>query len=62
MAESALIKDDLDFIIDFPPELTLCTSLKVHCTGKVVRKENTAQLETGVAAQIYRYAFLPTAE
>jgi hypothetical protein len=62
LAESTLINEDLDFIIDFPPELTLCTSLKVRCTGKVVRKENTAQLETGVAAQIYRYAFLPTEE
>lgn len=62
MADSALIKEDFDFIIDFPPELTLCTSLKVRCTGKVVRRENTTQLGTGVAAQIYRYAFLPTVE
>jgi hypothetical protein len=62
LAESALIDQDLEFIIEFPPELTLCTSLRVHCTGKVVRKQNTEEYETGVAVRIYRYAFLSTAE
>ena len=64
VAESALVHDgeDLDFIIEFPPELTLRPSLRVRCTGKVVRKQNTTQDETGVAAQIHTYTFLPVAE
>ena len=64
VAADALIREneDLDFIIEFPPELTLCSSLRVRCTGTVVRKQNTAQDETGVAAQIHRYTFLPAAE
>lgn len=62
LAESVLIDGDLEFIIEFPPELTQCTSLKVHCTGKVVRKQNTEQDETGMAAQISKYTFLPVTE
>ena len=61
-AESALIGQDLNFIVEFPPELTLCGGLKVRCTGTVVRKQNTAQGEIGLAAQIHKYAFLPVAE
>jgi hypothetical protein len=64
LAKSALIdeSEDLEFIIEFPPELTMCTSLRVRCTGKVVRKQNMAQDETGVAAQIHEYAFLSVPE
>ena len=61
-ADSALINQDLDFIIEFPPEITLCASLRVRCKGKVLRKVSTAQYETGVAAEIYRYAFMNAAE
>lgn len=62
LAESALVDEELEFIIEFPPELTLCTSVRVHCIGKVVRKQNTSQDETGVAAQISKYTFLPVTD
>ena len=59
LAVSAFVDQELDFIVEFPPEVTLCTSLKVRCIGKVVRKQNTAQYETGVAVRICKYTFLP---
>jgi hypothetical protein len=65
IAESAFINQDhqeLDFIIEFPSELTLCASMRVRCFGKAVRKQNTAQYETGVGAKICRYIFLPAVE
>ena len=51
--DDTFLDQELHFIIEFPPEITLCTSLKARCTARIVRK-----LETGVAAQIYRYTFL----
>lgn len=60
--ESELVNQDVEFTIEFPPELTLCTSLKVHCAGKVLRKQNAAEYETGVAVRICDYTFVPVEE
>jgi hypothetical protein len=58
-SDNQIIGKELEFVVEFPPSITLCTSLRARCTGKVLRKQTTTAQETGVAAQIYRYDFLP---
>ena len=48
----------LDFDITFPPEITLSTSLRVRCRGRVVRVIPPSPLGVGIAATIHNYEFL----
>ena len=54
----ALQGQDLEFVVDLPPEITLSVSCSVRCLGRVVRSEKTAWNETGVAAEILSYAIV----
>ncbi len=40
-----------------PPEITLAESIRVRCTGKILRVDKTAK-EQGVAVAIEQYDFL----
>ncbi len=51
----------VEFIVTFPPEITLVKSLKVRCTGKVIRVDSPTPQGVGIAAEIQRYEFLSTA-
>lgn len=51
----------VEFIVTFPPEITLVKSLRVRCTGKVIRVDSPTPQGVGVAAEIQRYEFLTTA-
>lgn len=54
-----LISDSaLEFDITFPPEITLSTSLRVRCRGKVVRVIAPSPMGIGIAATIHNYEFL----
>jgi hypothetical protein len=54
-----LISDSaLEFDITFPPEITLSTSLRVRCRGKVVRVIAPTPMGIGIAATIHNYEFL----
>jgi hypothetical protein len=57
-ADSHLIEQDLDFIIEFPPAITRCNKLKARCTGKVLRKQITIGRGMGIAAEFCRYTFM----
>jgi PilZ domain-containing protein len=50
----------IGFTLVLPPEITLTESIRVQCTGRVVRVENgTADGKLTVAAVIEEYEFLP---
>ena len=53
----------IGFTLTLPPEITLTESIRVQCTGRVVRVEGSAPPEgkVTVAAVIDAYEFLPEA-
>jgi hypothetical protein len=53
---------DIEFTLTLPPEITLTESIRVRCTGKVVRSEaELADAKVPVAAIIDEYEFLAEA-
>lgn len=60
LADSALIDRDFEFMIEMPSEITLASSCRIRCKGKLVRKEMTSRNLTGagVAAEILDYSIL----
>lgn len=48
----------VEFVVTFPPEITLVKSLRVRCTGKVIRIDRPIPQGVGIAAEIQRYEFL----
>lgn len=60
LPDSTLIERDFEFLIDMPSEITLTTSCKIRCRGKLLRREVTARNLTGagIAAEILDYSIL----
>jgi hypothetical protein len=60
LADSALIDRDFEFLIEMPSEITLSSSCRIRCRGRLVRKEMTSRNLTGagIAAEILDYAIL----
>ena len=60
LTDSALIDNDFEFLIEMPSEITLTSSCRIRCRGRLVRKEMTTKTLTGagVAAQILDYSIL----
>lgn len=60
LADSALIERDFEFLIEMPSEITLSSSCRIRCRGRLVRKETTSKNLTGagVAAEILDYSIL----
>ena len=60
LPDSTLIERDFEFLIDMPSEITLTTSCRIRCRGKLVRREVTARNITGagIAAEILDYSIL----
>jgi hypothetical protein len=60
LPDSTLIDGDFEFLIELPSEITLTTSCRIRCRGKLVRKEVTSRNLTGagVAAEILDYSIL----
>jgi hypothetical protein len=56
LADGALVSPDFEFVVELPPEVTLSTCCRIHCKGRVVRKETTSWHETGIAAEILHYS------
>lgn len=48
----------IEFVVTFPPEITLVKSLRVRCTGRVLRVDKPLPQGIGVATEIQRYEFL----
>ena len=49
----------LEFTLTLPPEITMTRSVRVHCTGKVLRVSRQATGAVGVVAMIDNYRFVP---
>jgi len=56
--DGGLIKSEIEFVVEFPPEITLSTCCRIRCRGRVLRKEERLKSLTGVAAQILDYLIL----
>ena len=50
--------EELDFVVELPPEITLSNSCLIRCRGRVARTERTPSNETGIAAEILEYRIL----
>jgi hypothetical protein len=49
----------IEFTLTLPPEITLTESIRVKCTGKVVRvDQNDPKQQVGIAAAIDQYDFI----
>lgn len=48
----------IEFTLTLPPEITLTESIRVKCTGKVVRVQNDPNAQVGIAAAIDQYDFV----
>lgn len=48
----------IEFTLTLPPEITLTESIRVKCTGKVVRVQNDPNEQVGIAAAIDQYDFV----
>ena len=60
LSDSALIERDFQFLIEMPSEITLSSSCRIRCQGRVVRKEMMMKNLTGagIAAEILDYSIL----
>ena len=60
LQDSALIERDFEFLIEMPSEITLSSSCRIRCQGRVIRKEMTTKDLTGagIAAEILDYSIL----
>lgn len=60
LPDSTMIDRDFEFLIEMPSEITLTTSCRIRCRGKLIRKEVTSRNLTGagIAAEILDYSIL----
>lgn len=60
LSDSALIDRDFEFLIEMPSEITLSSSCRIRCRGRLVRKEMTSKnlSGAGIAAEILDYSIL----
>ena len=52
------IGSSLEFVLTLPKEVTMAGDVQIHCVGEVVRVE-AHNGQSGVAARIEKYEFLP---
>lgn len=51
------VEPNIQFVLEFPPEITKEDTLRMRCTGRVVRIDRNGP-STGIAALINDYEFL----
>ncbi|MGC9158936.1 MAG: PilZ domain-containing protein [Terracidiphilus sp.] len=56
LADSALLGENFEFMVEFPPEIALSPSCFMRCEGCVVRMDKPQQQLTGIAARILHYS------
>lgn len=52
----------LEFTLTLPAEITMTRSVRVHCTGRVLRVARQDDGPVGVVAMIDNYRFVPEAD
>ena len=58
ISHSSLVDRDFDFMVKFPPEVTISTYCSILGRGRLLRKENISGNLTGIAAEILQYSIL----
>lgn len=60
LSDSSLIDQDFEFLIEMPSEITLASSCRIRCRGRLIRKEMATKNLTGagVAAEILDYSIM----
>jgi hypothetical protein len=58
LTDGALIDHDFEFLVELPPEITLSTCCSIRCWAQLIRKEETSDIMTGIAAEILQYSIL----
>jgi hypothetical protein len=60
LLDSALVEGNIEFLVDFPAEVTLSSAYRIRCRGRLVRRERTSRnfAEIGIAAEVLNYSFL----
>jgi PilZ domain len=53
------VGSEIDFVITLPRQIAQTTDVDIRCRGQIVRVESATDGQTGVAAKIERYEFLP---
>jgi len=48
----------IEFTLTLPPEITLTESIRVRCSGRVIRVERPEEGRVGIAAAIEQYDFV----
>ena len=56
--DSQFEDDEVTFVMEFPPEVTLSRTLRVRCQANVVRIVQRTAAGTTLAVRIHRYEFL----
>ena len=60
VAEKSMKKGtEIDFVITLPHEITQHTDVNIRCRGQIVRVNNESEGQTGIAAKIEHYEFIP---
>ncbi len=52
----------VELMVDLPQEITQAGTVRLSCTGRVVRVDKATQTRTGLAVKIERYQFMRIAE
>jgi hypothetical protein len=56
--DSQLEEDEVTFVMEFPPQVTLSSTLRVRCQANIVRIVQRTASGTTLAVRIHRYEFL----
>jgi hypothetical protein len=62
VADTPDLSQEIEFVIELPPEITLSGWCKIRCQGRVLRVEPTSWNETGVAVEIVRHSMVDAAD
>lgn len=57
-AQAAMIGKEFEFLLEFPPEITLAPFCRIRCCGRLLRKKRSSRSLSGIAAEILNYSIL----
>lgn len=56
LPDSDVVEGDFEFLLELPPEVTLSSWCPIRCIGRLLRKDESSEGLTGIAAKILEYA------
>jgi hypothetical protein len=61
VTNAALIGVEIECVVELPPEITLSSCCRIRCRARIVRRERSSNLLSGIAAEILDYSILENA-